>query len=147
MRSNILKIDNAFKDFVSRHALINTYKGADYNGVSDNITYPMLWCAWTQRRSEVKQGSFNISVPIFIMAMPDTDGGAMTAAEVEQYAYDFIVEFEDSEDVNKFWFDINSTLVPVANVVGKGSDGSEGVRFEIIIHFRAGRNQPVIPID
>lgn len=143
MKTNIKQIDDKFRAFVESHPLINSYKGAEYSGDSDNNHYPMLWCAWRVRSSAVKSGSFEITVPVFVMT--DNDNEILAAAEVEQLAYDFIVEFEDSRDKYNFWFEITTSLTPVSNTIGTGVDSSTGVRFDIIINFGAARNQPAIP--
>jgi hypothetical protein len=147
MKTNIKKIDSIFKDFCNRHALINEYKGAEYLGVPDNNQYPLLWCAWNIRKSALQEGAFSITVPIFVMDLPDNSDNITVAADVEQLAYDFLIEFRDQEDIYNFWIAESSTFEPVSNAIGKGADKSEGVRFDIVIKFRVSKNRCAIPLN
>lgn len=142
MRSNIKKIDNAFRKFANDHALINSYKSFDYNGVSENNIYPMLWADMNHRRVSVKSGSLNPVIPIFIFIGPEVGDSGIMGAEAEQLAYDFLTHFADNEDTYGFDCNIETELTPVMDTV----DLSQGTMFEVTIMFRAGQNQCEIPL-
>ncbi len=103
-----------------------------------------MWCDWNNRRTEVKEGTFNVHAPIYIMIEPGRNkGGATMAAEAEQYAYDVLTHYADNRTLNGFWCDIEATLNPVID----STDKAEGVKFEIVLHFGAAQNQTIIPYD
>jgi hypothetical protein len=143
MRSNIKKIDNAFREFVEKHLLINSYKSFDYDGVSDNNVYPLLWADMNHRRVPVREGSLNPTIPIFIFCGPEIGDSATMQAEAEQLAYDFLTHFAENEDVYNFDCSITTELTPVMDTIDK----SEGVMFDIEIMFRAAQNQCEIPFE
>ena len=142
MRSNIKKIDDAFKAFVKSHDLINSYKSFDYNGESNHNDYPLLWVDMDNRRVPIKSGSFNHSIPVFLFVGKEVGDSGTMQAEAEQLAYDFLNHFADNEDVYKFCCDIESELTVVKNTIDK----SEGMMFDIKLMLRAGQNQHAIPL-
>ncbi len=144
MQSNIKKINKSFRLFVERHSLLNTYRGTDFDGVLEDITFPLMWCDWNQRRTEVKEGTFNIHVDLFIMigSCKNKDGASM-AAEAEQYAYDVLVHYANNRTLNGFWCDIETTMT--AALDDKGI--AQGVKVKMVLHFGASQNQTIIPYD
>lgn len=142
MRSNIKKIDDAFRDFVAKHALINSYKSFDYDGQSNHNDYPLLWADMNHRKVPIKSGSLNPLIPVFVLVGPEIGDSATMQAEAEQLAYDFLTHFAENEDVYNFECSIESELTPVMDTVDK----SQGVMFDVKIMFRAAQNQCAIPL-
>mgnify|MGYP005996555149 CR=1 FL=1 len=142
MRSNIKKIDSVFKAFAESHALINSYKSFDYDGHSNNNEYPLLWADMNHRKVDVKSGSLNPVIPIFILIGPEAGDSGIMAAEAEQLAYDFLTHFAENEDAYSFECSIESELTPVMDTVDK----AEGTMFDVKIMYRASQNQCEIPL-
>ena len=143
MRTNIKRIDTAFKEFCESHALINEYKSFGYDGESDNNNYPMLWCGMDDVVISRKRGSLNPIIPCLMFVGREIGDKGTMVSEAVDLSDDLIKHFSENEDIYGFTCSDDTSF----RVADNQTDLSIAVIFELTLTIRNSENRCEIPLE